>query len=58
MGVAPSQPEAIQSSGLCKGGCGLATYDVCDRGKPAYGPDGRYCPSCWDEANRDIFGEE
>ena len=48
----------IQISGTCIG-CGNADYhEVCDRGKPEYGPDGLYCGPCHQEANTSPFGED
>lgn len=43
--------KRVNTGGQCIG-CGSADYtQVCDRGKPQYGPDGLYCESCFTEAD-------
>ena len=49
--------ERAQAGGRCVG-CGSADYtQVCDRGKPQYGPKGLYCDPCFREADTSPFGE-
>lgn len=49
--------KQLQIAGCCVG-CGSADYtQVCDRGKPRYGPDGLYCEPCFLEADTSPFGE-
>lgn len=52
-----SEQEREKEDGRCRG-CKSADYtQVCDRGKPRYGPAGLYCEPCHREADMGPFGE-
>jgi len=58
MSIQEIQTKDRKMDGRCVG-CGSADYtQVCNRGKPQYGPDGLYCEPCFRDADTSPFDDD